>query len=156
MPPTDPDSEEFEAAGQSPDPMFDVLEATGDDVVAVRVGTATTEGFERLYDLLSEKTARHGTVHLYEETANWTLWTYLSNYRGVLPDVRRGSSFDVGRYAAVGDSRWARLLYDQWRAIAPIWPVAPDEMRYYEPSDRGRALDWVKTGDDEAGRERRS
>jgi hypothetical protein len=39
------------------------------------------------------------------------------------------------------------MRYYQWRAISPVWPVAPDEMRYYAPSERGRALDWVKTGD---------
>lgn len=130
----------------SPDPMFDVLKATADDVVAVRVGTCTADGFRKLYNILAEKTAEYGTVHVYEEAPNWTLATYLSNLRGIIPDLRQGSSFDIGRYAAVGDTHWAKLLYYQWRAITPVWPVAPDEMRYYELSERARALNWVKTG----------
>lgn len=135
----------------SPDPMFDVLEATADDVVAVRVGICTTDGFRKLYDLLTEKTAEYGTVHVYEEAPNWTLTTYLSNLRGIVPDLQQGPSFNIGRYAAVGDSRWAKLLYYQWQAITPVWPVAPGQMRYYKLSERGRALDWVKTGSDEPG-----
>lgn len=130
----------------SPDPMFDILEATADDVVAVRAGTCTADGFRELYNLLAEKTTEYGTVHVYEEAPNWTLRTYLSNLRGIIPDLRQGPSFDIGRYAAIGDSHWAKHLYHQWRVIAPVWPVAPDKMRYYDRSERERALGWVKTG----------
>ncbi|WP_433634742.1 hypothetical protein [Halomicrococcus sp. NG-SE-24] len=78
-----------------------MLKATADDVVAVRVGTCTTERFRKLYDLLAEKTAEYGTVHVYEEAPNWTLRTYLSNLHGIVPDLRQGSSFDIGRYSDV-------------------------------------------------------
>lgn len=147
---TDTPHSDLASTASSPDPMFDVLEATADDVVAVRVGTCTTEGFRELYDLLAEKTAEYGTVHVYEEAPNWTLRTFLSNLRGVVPDLRQGSSFAIGRYAAVGDSRWAKLLFHQWRVITPVWPVAPAEMRFFERSDRARALNWVKTGTDKS------
>jgi len=143
---TDANHAAFDATRRATDRMFEVLEATGDDVVAIRVGTSTRSGFHELYDLLVEKSREHGTVHLYEEAPNWTLAAYLSNVHGILPDIREGPNFDIGRYAAVGDSRWVKLLYHQWRAIAPVWPVAPDEMRYYELRDRCEALDWVKTG----------
>lgn len=143
---TDTTQSDLASTACSPDPMFDVLKATADDVVAVRVGTCTTEGFRELYDLLAEKTAEYGTVHVYEEAPNWTLAVYLSNLRGIVPDLRQGSSFDIGRYAAVGDSRWAKRLFHQWRVITPVWPVAPDEMHYYDWSERERALRWVKTG----------
>jgi len=123
--------------------MFEILEATRNDVVAVRMGNGTPAGYREFYDLLVEKTDEYGTVHVYEETVGWTLATYLSHLHGVVPDLRTGPSFDIGRYAAVGDSRWATLLYHQWRAIAPVWPVAPSEMRYYELQERRRALDWV-------------
>lgn len=126
--------------------MFEILDATRDDVVAVRMGSGTPAGYREFYDLLVEKTDEYGTIHVYEETMRWTLSTYLSHLHGVIPDLRIGPSFDIGRYAAVGDSHWAKLLYYQWRAIAPVWPVAPDEMRYYGPSERRRALDWVTTG----------
>ncbi|WP_226483229.1 STAS/SEC14 domain-containing protein [Natrinema amylolyticum] len=126
--------------------MFDVLKATADDVVAVRVGTCTTEGFRKLYDRLTETTVEYDTVHMYEEAPSWTLRTSLSNLRGIVPDLRQGPSFDIGRYAAVGDSRWAKLLFYQWRVITTVWPVAPDEMRFFELPDRARAFNWVKTG----------
>ena len=135
----------FDATGRATDRMFEVLKATGDDVVAIRVGTSTRSGFDELYDLLVKKSREHGTVHLYEETPEWTLAEYLSNVHGILPDIREGTNFDIGRYAAVGDSRWTKLLYHQWRAIAPLWPVAPTEMRYYELEERREALDWVTT-----------
>lgn len=133
----------FRATGQTMSQMFEILEATGDNVVAVRMGNGTPTGYREFYDLLVEKTDEYGTVHVYEETTGWTLSTYLSHLHGILPDLRTGPKFDIGRYAAVGDSVWAKLLYHQWRAIAPIWPVAPDEMRYYELSEHNRALDWV-------------
>ncbi|WP_092903489.1 SpoIIAA family protein [Halostagnicola kamekurae] len=123
--------------------MFEILKATKDNVVAVRMGDGTPAGYREFYDLLVEKTDEFGTVHVYEETIEWTLSTYLSHLHGVVPDLRTGSKFDIGRYATVGDSRWAKLLYYQWRAIAPVWPVSPDEMRYYGLSKRDYALDWV-------------
>jgi hypothetical protein len=60
-------------------------------------------------------------------------------------DLRTELSLDISRWAAVGDFRWAKLLYHQWRAIAPVWPVAPTEMRYYELQEHRRALDRVAT-----------
>ncbi|WP_197052518.1 SpoIIAA family protein [Halobellus rufus] len=107
------------------------------------MGTGSADGYREFYELLVEKTEQHGTVHVYEETTGWTLSTYLSHLHGILPDLRTGSKFNIGRYAAVGDSRWAKLLYYQWRAIMPVWPVAPNEMRYYDLSERNQALDWV-------------
>ena len=135
---------ELESTVCSPDPMFDVLEATDSDVIAVRVRTCTTEGFRKLYDLLEEKTRTYGTVHVYEEAPNWTLGTYLSNLRGIIPDLRQGPLFDIGRYAAVGNSCWAKFLYYQWQAIAPVWPVSPNEMRYYDMAEQNAAINWVK------------
>lgn len=134
---------EFTATGWASSPMFEILEATRDDVFAIRMGRGTPAGYREFYDLLVEAADEYGTVHVYEETTGWTLATYLSHWHGLVPDLRTGPKFDIGRYAAVGDSCWAELLYRQWRAIAPVWPVAPDEMRYYEPSERDRALDWV-------------
>lgn len=127
--------------------MFELLDATSDNVVAVRMGRGSAAGYREFYDLLVEKTAEYGTVHVYEETTDWTLTTYLSHLHGIVPDLRTGPQFDIGRYAAIGDSRWAKLLYDQWQVIAPVWPVAPDEMQYYKPADRERALAWVTDPD---------
>lgn len=123
--------------------MFEVLVASSGDVVAVRMGRGSAAGYQEFYDLLVEKTREYGTVHIYEETTNWTLGTYLSHLHGVVPDLKTGPQVDIGRYVAVGDSQWAKLLYHQWHAIAPVWPVAPDEMRYYKSSNRERALAWV-------------
>ena len=148
---TDTNTAAFASTGQSISPMFEILQATGDDVVAVRMGTGTQAGYRDFYDLLVEKTDEYGTVHVYEETTGWTLSTYLSHLHGLIPDLRIGPEFEIGRYAAVGDSAWAKLLYYQWRAIAPMWPVAPDEMNYYELSERGRALDWVCSRSSAAG-----
>lgn len=129
--------------GQSTSPMFEMLEAPSDDVVAVRMHHGTSSGYREFYEVLVEKTNEYGSVHVYEETTGWTMTTYLSHLHGILPDLRTGPKFNIDRYAAVGDSRWAKLLYHQWRAIAPVWPVAPAEMRYFEFPDRERALGWV-------------
>ncbi|WP_436908008.1 STAS/SEC14 domain-containing protein [Halosimplex marinum] len=140
---TENDPSALRATGQTPSPMFEVLEATSEDVVAVRMHHGTPAGYREFYDLLVEKTNEYGSVHVYEEARGWTMTTYLSHLHGIRPDLRTGPKFEIDRYAAVGDSRWAKLLYHQWRAIAPVWPVAPAEMRYYELPERKRALDWV-------------
>ncbi|MDS0473488.1 STAS/SEC14 domain-containing protein [Natrinema sp. 1APR25-10V2] len=93
--------------------MFDLLDATHGSVVAVQMGHGTSAGYREFYDLLVEKTDEYGKVHVYEETTGWTLATYLSHLHGIIPDLRTGQKFDIGRYAAVGDSRWAQLLYHQ-------------------------------------------
>lgn len=136
----------YETTNASKSSMFEVLEATDDDVVAIRVGRCAPAGFRELYDLLAEKTEEYGSVHLYEEAPSWTLWTFLSNGYGIVPDLRYGSSFDIDRYAAVGDSGWAKGLYYLWKAVAPVWPVSPEEMRYFGFDERERALEWVRTG----------
>lgn len=137
---------EFTATGRTTSLMFELLEASSEDVVAIRVGCGTPTGYLELYELLVEKTDAYGTVHMYEETTDWTLATYLSHVHGIVPDLRLGPHFDIDRYAAVGNSRWTKLLYDQWRLIAPVWPVAPNKMRYFDQSDRYRALGWVTDG----------
>lgn len=143
---TNDSSTKFTATGGTISPMFELLAPTRDDVVAVRMGHGTPAGYQEFYDLLVEKTEEYGSVQVYEETTGWGLKAYLSHLHGVIPDLRIGSEFAIGRYAAVGDSLWAKLLYQQWRAIAPAWPVAPDEMRYYELQERHQALHWVITG----------
>ena len=80
---------------------------------------------------------------MYEEVPNWSFRTFLTHLHGVVPDLRYGPDFDIDRYAAVGNSRWAKLLFDWWRVVRPIWPVAPDEMRYFDSIERERALDWL-------------
>ena len=101
---TDMERSAFDATGDATDPMFELLEATGDNVVAIRVGTGTPEGYDELYDLLIEKTREHGSVHVYEETPNWTLSMYLSPLHGVVPDLRSGPQFNSHRYVQAGDS----------------------------------------------------
>lgn len=123
--------------------MFEILDATADDLIAVRVGTGSRQGYDELYSLLVDRTDEYGSLRVYEEIPGWTLGTYLSHLHGVLPDLRYGHDFDIRRYAAAGDSRWAKLLYQQWRLIRPVWPVAPDTMRYFDINSRGEALCWL-------------
>lgn len=143
---TDVDRTDLDATEQASDRMFELLGATGENVVAVRMGAGTPAGYRELYDLLVEKTDEYGGVHVYEEAPNWSLSTYLSHAHGIVPDLRDGPKFDIHRYAAVGDSRWFELLYYQWAAVAPVWPVAPDEMCRFSMAERRSAIEWVKTG----------
>lgn len=137
----------FASSGEAGTAMVSVLEATADDVVAVRLGTPTTAGYRELYGLLVEATTVHGTVHLYEETVDWSPWSALSNAREVAPSLTFGPDLDVGRYAAVGDGPWSGLRYLQRRALAPVWPVSPDEFRRFRPENRESALAWVRDGE---------
>ena len=127
--------------------MFEVLDTTDGDAIAIHVGVGTRDGYRELYEILAEKTEEHGSVQVYEEAPGWTLGTYLSQLHGFVPDLRYGTTFDIERLATVGDSIWSKLLYYQAKAVRPIWPFSPDEMRYYDLSDRKRALDWAKHGD---------
>ncbi|MBX0297968.1 STAS/SEC14 domain-containing protein [Haloarcula nitratireducens] len=124
--------------------MYEVLDETDKNLVAIRVHQGTRNGYEELYSLLAAKTEQHGRIHVYEEVPGWTFSIFLTHLHGLIPDLQYGSHFNIGRYAAVGDSTWAKLLFDWWRAIRPIWPVAPDKMRYFEIKERERALDWLR------------
>lgn len=128
--------------------IYEPLEAIDGNVVALRMHEGTRADYHDLYQLLAEKTAEHGSIDVYEETTDWTAWTFLTHIAGLVPDLRCGSDFHIERYAAVCDSRWAKLLYDWWRVIRPVWPVAPEEMRYFERDNREAALEWVKHGDE--------
>lgn len=75
--------------------MFELLDATSDNIIAIRVGGCTRDGFRELYKLLVEKSEEYGSVHVYEEVAEWTLKTYLSNFYGIVPDLRYGATFTI-------------------------------------------------------------
>ncbi|WP_435197700.1 STAS/SEC14 domain-containing protein [Natronomonas sp. EA1] len=128
--------------------MFEVLDETEDDLVAIRVGRGTRQGYEDLYSLLVEKSEQYGTIKVYEEVPNWTFSTFLSHLHGIVPDLRYGSDFTIARYAAVGDTRWSKLLYDWWRAVWPIWPVAPETMQYFDLEERPDVLQWIPQSED--------
>ncbi|MFC7074596.1 STAS/SEC14 domain-containing protein [Halovenus rubra] len=128
--------------------MFEVLDETEDNLVAIRVGRGTRQGYEDLYSLLVEKSEQYGTIKVYEEVPDWTFSTFLSHLHGIVPDFRYGPDFTIARYAAVGDTRWAKLLYDWWRAVRPIWPVAPETMRYFDLEERLDALQWIQQSED--------
>lgn len=125
--------------------MFEVLDETQehDDLVAIRVGWGTRRGYDELYSLLIDTTETYGAVRVYEEVPNWTLSTFLTHCRGIIPDLRDGPDFTIERYAAVGNTGWSKLLFDWWRIIRPIWPVAPEQMRYFDMENRSEALRWV-------------
>jgi len=127
--------------------MYELLDATEENVVALRMHNGTSAGYRELYELLTEKNEQYGSIHVYEETTGWTGWTFLTHLHGLLPDLQYGPAFDIQRYAAVGDNGWARLLYELWKLIRPVWPVAPKEMRYFDIDDREEALRWIKYGD---------
>ena len=48
--------------------------------------------------------------------------------------------FTSSRYAAVGNSFWAKLLFDWWTMILPVWPIASDWLRYFEIVERSAVL----------------
>ncbi|MFC4986766.1 STAS/SEC14 domain-containing protein [Saliphagus infecundisoli] len=125
--------------------MFEILDETEGDLVAIRVGRGTRQGYDELYSLLVQKTNEYGAVHVLEVVPDWTCSTFLSHLYGIIPDLRYGSQFTISRYAAVGDSVWAKLLFDWWKIIRPIWPVAPDQMRYFETEEQSTALQWLQT-----------
>lgn len=132
---------------ERPAEIFEVLDQTEDDLIAIQVRRGTREGYHELYSLLVERSEEYGSIRVYEEVPNWTGGTYLSHLHGFVPDLRYGPDFDIRQYAAVGDSAWAKLLYYQWRGIRPVWPVAPDDMRYFQLENRTQTLDWLTQAD---------
>lgn len=129
--------------------MFEILDETDDDLFAIHVGRGSRRGYHELYSILIERTQQYERVHVSEEVPDWTFMTFLTHLHGVVPDLRYGPSSTIDRYAAVGDSLWAKLLFDWWRAIRPIWPIAPDQMRYFDTTERTSALQWLREVDEE-------
>lgn len=82
-------------AADSPSGMFEVLDATEGDFIAVRVGSGSPAGYERFYSLLVERTDQYGLIRVYEEVPNWAFRTYLTHLHGIVPDLKYGPDFNI-------------------------------------------------------------
>jgi hypothetical protein len=58
--------------------MFEVLDETNENLIAIRAGEGTRAGYQELYSLLVEKTDQYGRINVYEEVPRWTFTTFLT------------------------------------------------------------------------------
>ncbi len=133
---------------------YELLDHGGEGVVAIRLTDDLTRGdFERLYSLLAERSAEHGSVRLYEEAPTFGASGFLSaSIHGFVPDLVYGDRITVERTAVVANDRWAWLLASLWRLLGPVWPMSAGALRFFDLAEREEALSWITRGRGRAAR----
>jgi hypothetical protein len=125
--------------------MIEILETDRPHVVHVRIIDGLTRSdYDKLYELLSEKTMEHGHVHLHSETVDFGLSGLLSMWNGIVPDLRFHDRIKLDRVAVLGDDLGARLSTLMWRKLNPVWPLHAHDIRFFGTDDRDSALQWIR------------
>lgn len=123
--------------------MLDIIEED-DGAVAVRVtGSFTKADYDKLYNILAGQTAQHGTVDVFEALTDFGFAGFLSTFIGIYHDLRYRNTINLGKTAVVSNSAWARLETKIWSAITPLWPISPEELRYFPMHESRKARRWI-------------
>lgn len=123
--------------------MIQITAIDGNIVYARLTGRASAEAFEQEYECITELTAEYDRLHFYEEVESFTTRDFFSVFSGFVPDLRHGPNLDLGRVAVVGGGLWMELLVGIWRLISLIWPLSPDELRYFPQNRADEARRWI-------------
>ncbi|SIT91630.1 SpoIIAA-like [Pontibacter indicus] len=122
-------------------PMLQLLEESRDELVAFRLaGSVDRHDYDVMLPILEEKIKQHGKIRVYaelheaEEIALQALWEDLRF------DFRHASDFS--RVALVGNRHWL-----DWFTVMAS-PFTTAKVKYFEPTDRDKALDWVRSEDE--------
>ncbi len=126
--------------------MHEFIEAP-DDVIALKVsGKLTGADLDPIMDRLSAAMAKHDVIHVFVETQaiGSIEISALPHYATrAMPLFRKLNRF--GRVAVVADQAWIRVGTRIESAVLPFITY-----RVFDPSEREKALAWVKTGQEKA------
>lgn len=124
--------------------MIELIDSA-EDVIAVRVSHRITGGdLEAIMDRLDRAMATHDKVHVFVETHHIDslevsgLPAYFARAMPLFGKLGR-----FGRVAVVADQAWIRAGTRIESALLPFI-----RYRVFMPSERERALAWVRRGDD--------
>jgi hypothetical protein len=116
--------------------MIAILPETHWDLLAVQVSAKLTDqDFDTYRSLIRQKMEEYGSARLYFEMVNFEGWQPGSFVENGVFDLVHGQEY--GRVAMVGEKQWQR-----WAARLAA-PVKKEGIKYFDLSDREKAMAWV-------------
>lgn len=110
-----------------------------DGVVSVRVsGKLSDEDCQTLVPQLEARIRERGNICLLREMENFEGWTPEALWLDARFDLKHNA--DVTRVAMVGEARWQDGLTQLMK------PFDRGDARYFSPSEREEAWQWVREG----------
>lgn len=110
-----------------------------DGVVSVKVsGKLSDEDYRTLVPQLEARIRERGDIRLLWEMENFGGWTPGALWHDARFDLKHNA--DVTRVAMVGEARWQDWLAQLMK------PFARGDVRYFSPSEREEAWQWVREG----------
>jgi hypothetical protein len=118
--------------------MLEILEETSGDMVAFRVsGKHIHDESHKLAGMIDARISKHGHVNCFVEIMDTKGIALSALKEGLEFDMEHGTQIE--RCGVVGDQAWERWLV---RLLGLFFRSA--EIKFYDPSERAAALDWVR------------
>jgi hypothetical protein len=116
--------------------MITILPETHRNLLAVQVSAKLTDqDFDIYRSLIRQKMEEYGSARLYFEMVNFEGWQPGSFVENGVFDLVHGREY--GRVAMVGEKQW-----QHWAARLAS-PVKKEGIKYFDLSDREKAMAWV-------------
>lgn len=121
--------------------MLQLLEESRDELVAVRLaGSVDRHDYDVMLPILEEKIKQYGKIRIYAELQEVEDISLQALWEDLKFDFRHATDFE--RVAVVGNRKWL-----DWLTVMAT-PFTTAEIKYFEPIDRDKALDWVKQSEE--------
>jgi hypothetical protein len=122
-------------------PMLQLLEESRDELVAVRLaGSVDRHDYDVMLPILEEKIKQYGKIRVYVELQDAEDISLQALWEELKFDFRHAADFE--RVALVGNRQWL-----DWLTVMAS-PFTTAKVKYFEPLDRDKALDWVKSSEE--------
>lgn len=116
--------------------MFEFLPQTERDLVALRLsGTLDRNDYEAMLPEIKKHLQDFGSLRLYWEMDDFHGWTAGGIWEDGIFDARH--AWDFTRIAMVGEKKW-----QEWMTKL-IKPFTSAEVRYFDVTEREKALAWI-------------
>jgi hypothetical protein len=122
-------------------PMLQLLEESRDELVAFRLtGSIDRHDYDVMLPILEEKIKQYGKIRVYAELQDAENVSLQALWEDLKFDFRHATDFR--RVALVGNQKWL-----DWFTVMAT-PFTTAKVKYFDPMDREKALDWVKTDEE--------
>lgn len=102
---------------------------------------ASPEEMEQTYETGVELMETYDTVNVYEDVS-LSGRDLLAIRSKTSQEFDHGDELEFGRVAVVGGGLWMKVLVHLWKV--PVWPLVPDDVRYFSSSDADTARKWIQ------------
>ncbi|GGG19083.1 hypothetical protein GCM10011323_24030 [Pontibacter amylolyticus] len=122
-------------------PMLQLLEESREEMVAFRLaGSVDRHDYDVMLPILEEKIKQYGKIRVYAELQEAEEISLQALWEDLKFDFRHASDFK--KVALVGNRKWL-----DWFTVMAN-PFTTAKVKYFEPTDREKALEWVRRDDE--------